>query len=222
MRSEDDMPAQRADSGRHDFQVVDSRTVYSGAILALRLDQVIMPGGHTVDREVVEHHGAVAIVAVDADDRLVLIDQYRHPIQRRLLELPAGLLDQPGEDALAAAQRELAEETGLAAAHWSVLVDVALSPGFTDEALRIYLATELWQTARPEPRYEEADLQVVRMGLAEAVDGALAGRIVNATAVAGVMALWALRTREVTPRAADADWPGMPRALLARKHGGQE
>lgn len=220
MTSEDDMPAPQAGSGRHVFEIVDSRTLYSGAIVALRLDQVVMPGGHIVEREVVEHHGAVAIVAVDADDRLVLIDQYRHPLQRRLLELPAGLLDRPGEDPLAAAQRELAEEAGLAAAHWSVLVDVALSPGFTDEALRIYLATELWQTARPEPEYEEADLQVVRMPLAQAVDGALAGDVVNATAVAGVMALWALRTRSVTARAADAAWPGMPQALLARQHGG--
>ncbi|RDI44458.1 NUDIX domain-containing protein [Nocardia mexicana] len=203
--------------GSHDFETVSSSTVYSGAILALRLDQVAMPGGRVVEREVIEHHGAVAVAALDDDGNIVLINQYRHPIGRRLLELPAGLLDQPGEDPLAAARRELAEETGLAASEWSVLVDVALSPGFTDESLRIYLATGLHETDRPEPELEEADLEIVRMPLDEAVDAALAGEIVNATAVAGVLALATARARGTALRAADAAWPGMPTAFLRRK-----
>ncbi|NUP28406.1 MAG: NUDIX hydrolase, partial [Nocardia sp.] len=144
--------------GSHDFATVDSRVVYSGAILALRVDRVEMPDGRVVEREVVEHHGAVAVVAVDDDGRVVLIRQYRHPLGERLLELPAGLIDIAGEDPLAAARRELAEETGLAARDWSVLVDVALSPGFTDEALRVYLARGLSETDRPDPEHEEADL----------------------------------------------------------------
>ncbi|GAB2686795.1 NUDIX domain-containing protein [Nocardia thraciensis] len=203
--------------GSHDFETVSSSTVYSGAILALRLDQVAMPGGRVVEREVIEHHGAVAVAALDDDGDIVLINQYRHPLGRRLLELPAGLLDQPGEDPLAAARRELAEETGLAASEWAVLVDVALSPGFTDESLRIYLATGLRETDRPEPELEEADLEIVRMPLDEAVDAALAGEIVNATAVAGVLALATARGRGTAPRAADAAWPGMPTAFLTRK-----
>ncbi|MFD0000743.1 NUDIX domain-containing protein [Nocardia sp. NPDC127526] len=203
--------------GTHEFDTVSSRIAYSGAILALRLDQVVMPGGRIAEREVIEHHAAVAVAAVDEHDNLVLINQYRHPVGRRLLELPAGLLDKQGEDPLEAAKRELAEETGLAAREWAVLVDIALSPGFTDEALRIYLASGLYETDRPDPELEEADIQLVRMPLAEAVHKALGGEITNATAVAGVTALMTARATGATLRPADAPWPGMPTAFLDRK-----
>ncbi|MFE3546751.1 NUDIX domain-containing protein [Nocardia sp. NPDC059177] len=203
--------------GSHDFETVASRVLYSGAILALRQDQVAMPGGRIAEREVVEHHGAVAVLALDDDGDIVLIRQYRHPIGTRLLELPAGLLDIDGEDPLTAAQRELAEETGLAAVSWSVLVDVALSPGFTDEALRVFVATGLTPTDRPDPEHEEADLELVRMPVAEAVRAALAGEIVNATAVAGVLAFAAAQASGVPLRSADAPWPGQPTAFLRRK-----
>ncbi|AHH17390.1 ADP-ribose pyrophosphatase [Nocardia nova SH22a] len=206
-----------SEPGSHDFRTVGSRTVYSGAILALRVDEVEMPGGRVAEREVVEHHGAVSVVALDDDGSVVLIDQYRHPVGRRLLELPAGLLDVAGEDPLAAAERELAEETGLAAREWSVLVDLVLSPGFTDEALRIYLATGLSETERPDPENEEADLAVVRMPLDEAVRAALSGRIENATAVAGLLAAATARAQGAPLRSADAPWPGLPTRLLDRK-----
>ncbi|QIS11319.1 NUDIX domain-containing protein [Nocardia arthritidis] len=186
--------------GSHDFETVASRTVYSGAILALRLDKVAMPGGKVVEREVVEHHGAVAVLAVDDADNVVLIRQYRHPVGARLLELPAGLLDVPGEDPLTAARRELAEETGLAARDWSVLVDVALSPGFTDEALRVYLASGLSETDRPEPEFEEADLELVRLPVAEAVRAALAGRSPTPPP-SRVCSRWPPRGRAVSRRA---------------------
>ncbi|MET7772674.1 NUDIX hydrolase [Nocardia sp. NPDC005366] len=204
-------------AGSHEFEIVSSRTVYSGAILALRLDRVAMPGGKVVEREVIEHHAAVAVAAIDANDELVLIEQYRHPIEDRLLELPAGLLDVQGEDPLRAAQRELAEETGLAANEWSVLVDVALSPGFTDEALRIYAARDLYEVDRPEPEHEEADLRIFRMPVGAAVRAALAGEIVNATAVAGVLALAAARADDIPLRPADAPWPGQPTGFLSRQ-----
>ncbi|MEV0108024.1 NUDIX hydrolase [Nocardia sp. NPDC050799] len=203
--------------GSHAFVTVDSRVVYSGAILALRVDRVEMPDGRVVEREVVEHHGAVAVVALDDDGRVVLIRQYRHPLGERLLELPAGLIDIQGEDPLEAARRELAEETGLAARDWSVLVDVALSPGFTDEALRVYLARGLSDTERPAPEHEEADLELVRMPVAEAVRAALAGTIVNATAVAGLLALSAADAAGLPLRPADAPWPGRSDALLRRQ-----
>ncbi|MFC4127645.1 NUDIX domain-containing protein [Nocardia rhizosphaerae] len=206
-----------SEPGRHEFQTVGSRVLYSGAILALRQDRVVMPDGRVADREIVEHHGAVAVLALDDDGNVVLIRQYRHPVGARLLELPAGLLDIDGEDPLTAAKRELAEETGLAAAEWSVLVDVALSPGFTDEALRVFFATGLTETDRPDPEHEEADLELVRMPVAEAVRAALAGEIVNATAVAGVLAYAAATASGVPLRPATAPWPGQPTAFLRRK-----
>ncbi|SDD47490.1 NUDIX domain-containing protein [Rhodococcus tukisamuensis] len=209
--------------GEHEFETHDTRTAYEGAIFAVRVDRVAMPGGTAALRDVVEHYGAVAVVAVDERDRLVLVNQYRHPVGRRLWELPAGLLDEPGEDPLDAARRELAEETGLAAEHWSVLVDVAVSPGFTDEVVRVYLATALHEVERPDPSDEEADLEICRVPVADAVDRALSGEIVNATALSGILALAAARARdgrEATGRPADAPWADRPEAFARRRHGG--
>ncbi|MBU4616701.1 NUDIX hydrolase [Rhodococcus sp. GG48] len=205
--------------GEHEFDTVASRDVYSGAIVALRVDRVAMPGGREADREVVEHHGAVAMAVLDDLDRLVLIRQYRHPLGRRLWELPAGLLDEPGEAPLDAARRELAEETGLAADDWSILVDVALSPGFTDESVRVFLATGVHDVERPDAHDEEADLEIARVPLDDAVSMALRGEIVNATAVSGILALAAARARGEDLRSADAAWVDRPDAFARRKHG---
>ncbi|MDV8023076.1 NUDIX hydrolase [Rhodococcus sp. IEGM 1330] len=202
---------------RHEFTILDSSVPYSGAILALRLDQVAMPNGRQAEREVIEHHGAVGILAVDDQDRVVMIEQYRHPVGRRLWELPAGLLDEPGEQPVLAAQRELAEETGLAAETWSVLVDVLASPGFTDEAVRIFLAQGLTEVDRPEAHDEEADIELSYVPVDEAVRRALSGEIVNASAVAGVLALAAARAAGSELRPADAPWPDLPTAFENRK-----
>lgn len=195
---------------RHEFRTVGTRRIYTGAIVSLRVDEVLMPDGHSAEREVVEHYGAVAVAAVDEQDRLVLVHQYRHPLGRRLWELPAGLLDEPGEAPLTTARRELAEETGLAAERWDVLVDVALSPGFTDEAVRVFAARDLSLVERPDPEHEEADLEVHRVPVDEAVAMALRGEIVNATAVSGILALAAARAGAVALRSPDAPWPDRP------------
>nr|WP_314142988.1 NUDIX hydrolase [uncultured Rhodococcus sp.] len=202
---------------RHEFTTLDSTAAYSGAILALRLDQVAMPNGRQAEREVIEHHGAVGILAVDDQDRVVMIEQYRHPVGRRLWELPAGLLDEPGEQPVLAAQRELAEETGLAAQTWSVLVDVLASPGFTDEAVRIFLARGLTEVDRPEAHDEEADIELSYVPMDEAVRRALSGEIVNASAVAGVLAFAAARAAGTELRPADAPWTDLPTAFEKRK-----
>ncbi|WP_091456313.1 NUDIX domain-containing protein [Actinokineospora iranica] len=205
------------DSARHVFDLVSSRDIHVGKILALRLDEVRMPGGSTARREVVEHLGAVGIAALDDEGNVVLIRQYRHPVGQRLWELPAGLIDHAGEDPLAAAKRELAEEVGLAASDWSVLTDVAVSPGFTDEAVRVYLATGLSTVDREEMGEEEADLTARRVPLGEAVRMVLAGEIVNAAAVAGVLAAYAVDSGAAPARAEDAPWPGKPTAFSARQ-----
>lgn len=206
--------------GRHRFEVLSSRTAYAGKVMALRVDEVSMPGGGSAVREVVEHPGAVAVAAVDEERRIVLVHQYRHPVGRRLWELPAGLLDVHGEDPQVTARRELGEEVGLAAREWSVLVDLVASPGFTDEAVRIYLATGLSRVDRPGPMGdEEDDLQVRRFALGDAVRMVLAGEIVNASAIAGLLAAHAVFGGLGGTRPADAPWPGRPTSWAARRSG---
>ena len=143
----------------HDFETVSSETVYVGNILALRADEVRMPGGSTAQREVVEHYGAVAVVAMDESNNVVLVYQYRHPLGRRLWELPAGLLDLGGEPPHVAAARELRGGGRSGRRDWRVLVDLVSAPGFSDESVRVYLATGLTDVGRPEAHDEEADLR---------------------------------------------------------------
>lgn len=200
----------------HEFDTVESDTVYVGNIFALRADEVRMPGGTTARREVVEHFGAVAIVALDDDENVVLVHQYRHPVGRRLWELPAGLLDVPNEDAQPAAARELVEEAGLTATEWHTLVDVISAPGFSDESVRVFLATGLTDVGRPDAEHEEADLTVVRVPLREAVARVLSGDIVNSLAVAGILAAHAMGDASDL-RPADAAWLDRPRRFAARK-----
>lgn len=198
--------------GSHEFSVRDSETLYRGAILELRRDEVVMPGGGTAHREVVAKHAAVAVVARDEQGRIALVRQYRHPIGRRLLELPAGLLDGgPGESPLQAAQRELAEEADLAAATWHTLVDLDSSPGFTDEAIRVFYAEGLSVVDGGPREHEEADLAVVWTGLDDAVAAVLNGEIVNAIAAAGILAAAAAARTGAPLRAPDAPWPDWSR-----------
>jgi 8-oxo-dGDP phosphatase len=201
----------------HAFETITSETLYVGKIFALRADEVRMPGGGSARREVVEHYGAVGIAALDDDDQIVLVYQYRHPVGRRLWELPAGLLDIGGEAPHLSAARELEEETGLAAEHWSVLTDIVAAPGFSDESVRIYLATGLREIERPEAHDEEADMVIERRPLAEAVQMALSGEIVNSLAVAGILATWAVRQGVALPRPIDAEWIDRSTRFAARQ-----
>lgn len=203
--------------GRHSFPVRMTREIYRGRVMAVRADQVEMPGGRLATREIVEHHGAVAIAALDSGNRLAVIDQYRHAVRRRLCELPAGLLDVSGEDPAVTAARELAEEAGLAATDWSVLLDVVPSPGFTDESVRVYLARGLSEVQRPEPGDdEEADLRIGWLPLDEAVAGVFSGEIVNAVSVAAVLAVQAVLTGVASARPVDAPWRDRPSAFAQR------
>lgn len=150
--------------------VVSSRTVYAGRIIEVRVDHIALPGGGTALREVVDHPGAVVVAAVDDHDRIYLVNQYRHPIGRYLLELPAGTLE-PGEEPLAAAKRELREEVGLEAQRWTPLPTFFSSPGFVNEGLHPFLAQGL-TVVPPDPDDDEV-ISVVRYplaGLRERVD----------------------------------------------------
>jgi ADP-ribose pyrophosphatase len=211
-------PPETADP-RHGFAVVASEDIYQGKVMAVRRDRVRMPGGGTGVREILEHAGAVAIAALDADDRLMMIYQYRHAVQRRLWEMPAGLLDQAGEDALETARRELAEEVGLRADEWSVLIDLVPSPGFSDESVRVFLATGLHDVGRPdlEADDEEADLETHWVALPDALAMVFDGSIVNSSTAAAVLAVHAVRTGAARTRPVDAPWPDRPTRFAARK-----
>jgi 8-oxo-dGTP pyrophosphatase MutT (NUDIX family) len=173
---------------------------YHGAIFSVYTDQVTMSDGSTAARDVVENRGAVVVVALDDSDRVVLIKQYRHPVGRHLWELPAGLRDVVGEDEALTAARELAEEADLTAGRIEPLIDLHTSPGFADEAVRVFLARDLAPVAkadRHERTAEEADLEVRRVDLDECVAMVFRGEITNAAAVAGLLA---------AARARDSGW----------------
>ena len=190
----------------HEFRVLDSEILYKGRVISLRRDTVAMPGGGDSVREVVVHPGAVAVVALDDDDRLLLVRQYRHPVGAHLWELPAGLRDADGEPPLETAKRELAEEALLSAARWSLLTTIYSSPGFCDEQVLIYLAEGLSDAERPEgftAEHEETDMTVARVPLEEAVGRIFTGGIRNASAVIGLLA--AARARETSPELRPVD-----------------
>ncbi len=170
---------------------------YAGPVFTVFTDEVTMSGGETVRRDVVRNRGAVGVVALDDVDRVVLIKQYRHAVGVRLWELPAGLRDVAGEEPALTAARELAEEADVRAGRFDLLVDLHTSPGFSDESIRIFLARDL--TPVPdEERFartdEEADLEIARFDLDEAVAMVFRGEITNAAAVVGLLA--AARARD--------------------------
>jgi 8-oxo-dGTP pyrophosphatase MutT (NUDIX family) len=196
-----------SDPAPHEFRVLKSEPVYEGRIISLRRDTVAMPGGGDSVREVVHHPGAVAVVALDDDDNVVLLRQYRHPVGTHLWELPAGLRDADGEPPLETAKRELAEEVQLAAERWSLLLSVNNSPGFSDELVHVYLAEELTDAARPDGftvEHEEADMTVERVPLTDAVQRVFDGDIRNSSAVAGILAAAQLRASAPRLRPVDA------------------
>jgi ADP-ribose pyrophosphatase len=192
----------------HSYDVVSSETTYAGRIISVRKDVVSMPGETSSQRDVVEHPGAVGVVALDEQGRVLLVNQYRHPVRRRLDELPAGLLDVRGEPALETAKRELAEEAGYAADTWHVLVDTLTSSGMTDEAIRVFLARDLRQVERDVQEHEELDMTSSWVDLDEAVRRVLAGELENGMAAVGLLAAdRAVRDGFTTLRPADAPWP---------------
>jgi len=196
-------------------EIVSSETVFEGAIWNVRRD-VFRYNGDEITREYVDHTGAVGILALDDDGRVLLIRQYRHPVRHRDWEIPAGLLDMSGESPLEAAKRELGEEADLQADEWNVLADVFTSPGGNDEAIRIYLACGIHSTGSAFAREaEEADIEVRWVPIDEAVDAVLQRRVHNAPLI---IALLAARTARdggwTTLGSADEPWPSHPK--LAR------
>ena len=195
------------------WPVVAERVLGSGSFTTLLQDDISAPDGHTLQREYLAHPGAVGIIALDVDGRVAVVRQYRHAVRHRLIEPPAGLLDVDGEASLLAAQRELAEEVGLAADSWQVLVDLFTTPGIVGESLRVFLARDLHPVEAPDgfvKAGEEAEMELSWAPLADLVDAVLAGDLHNPTMVSGVLAAWAAQRRDdayASLRPADAPWP---------------
>ncbi|MDW4572193.1 NUDIX hydrolase [Microbacterium sp. M3] len=167
--------------------VVESKLVYQGRVWDVRSDTVAYGDGQIV-RQYVEHPGAAAIVALDDEDRVLLIQQYRHPIRHRDWEIPAGLLDVDGEPPAETAQRELAEEVDLVAESWEPLVSIFTTPGGNDEVVHLFLARGLSSAGDVHEREdEEADIRLEWVPLQDAVAGVLAGRLRNGILALGVL-----------------------------------
>ncbi|WP_232530910.1 NUDIX domain-containing protein [Microlunatus antarcticus] len=194
------------------WPVLSTEILAEGHVATFAQDVVRTPDGGEMTREYLRHPGAVGVIALDEQERVVLVRQYRHPVRHRLSEPPAGLLDHAGEDPLVAAQRELAEEVGLSAGRWDVLVELFTTPGIIGEGLRVYLARDLAVADRPDgftAEGEEADMDVVWASLDDLLDAVLDGRLHNPTLVSGVLAAGVARARDgfATLRPADAPWP---------------
>ncbi|WP_223694838.1 NUDIX domain-containing protein [Leifsonia poae] len=193
-------------------RITSSETVFAGRIWDVKRE-TFRYNDADITREYVDHTGAVAILALDDTDRVLLIKQYRHPVRHRDWEIPAGLLDITGEPPLTAAKRELAEEADLVADEWNVLAEFYTSPGGSDEAIRVYLARSVRPTADAFDREdEEADIEVRWVPLDEVVDAVLARRVQNPSLIVGVLAARAARESgwaQLGP--ADEPWPRHPK-----------
>ena len=180
----------RAPAAAARFPVVESTVTHEGMMSTLRIDRVAMPGGRVASREVAQRPDAVAIVPLTTAGEVVLLRQYRHPVGRYELEVPAGLLDVEGEEAADAAQRELAEEIGMAAGTLERLTRFWNSAGWSDEATTVFVGHDL-RPAAPDDDFvaeaEEADMQVLRVPLDEAVALVRSGEITDAKTVIGLL-----------------------------------
>ena len=181
--------------------IVSSGLAYKGKVWDVR-SETFEYNGEKITREFVAHTGAVAVFAMDENENVLLIRQYRHPIRSREWELPAGLLDIAGEDPLIGAKRELAEEADIVATDWAVLTDFQTSPGGSNEALRVYLARGV--SAAPEAfarTDEEFDIEVRWASLDEIIEAVLARKIQNSILAISALAADALRRRGWEPLA---------------------
>jgi 8-oxo-dGTP pyrophosphatase MutT (NUDIX family) len=176
------------------FRIAGSHVLAETPFLRLEEVDLATPGGNTSKRTVVRTGGAVAVVAV-VDDEVILIRQYRTPLDRPILELPAGKLDIPGEDPLEAARRELAEEAGYVAGHLELLAQFYTSPGFVDEQLTVYLASDLQPTELSPMGPEEAAAELVRVPLADIP--AMLPEIEDAKTLVGLMGLLLSRAQSI-------------------------
>ncbi|MFC2060255.1 NUDIX hydrolase [Chloroflexota bacterium] len=165
-------------------KTLSRQIIYDGRAVKLRVDTVSLPGGRETTREIIEHDACIAIIAIDADDNIMLVNQFRKPVEKRLLEIPAGGID-PGEEPVTAVRRELQEEIGYRPGKVESLGGFYSSPGYCTEYLYLYLATEL----TPSQLYAEdtESIEVVRVPIAQIPGYITAGSICDAKSIAGLL-----------------------------------
>lgn len=171
-------------------KTLHSQEIFAGRIVHLRVDTVELPDGGQSTREIIEHAGAVAIVALDSEGQVVLVKQYRHPVQKILLEIPAGTLEND-EAPLDCARRELEEETGLTASHWDKILTYYSTPGFTNECLHIFMARGL--TAGTAKTDQDEFIETVRVPLSEAYQQIFTGQIADGKSIIGIQYAYSQR-----------------------------
>ncbi len=178
-----------------DEVTLSTEPIFDGKVIRLQVDTVRLPNGETGKREIVRHNGAVAVLAIH-NDRMIVVDQYRQPLGRTQVEIPAGKLE-PGEDPADAIARELKEETGYTAKELKLLYSFYTSPGFADELIHLYLADELEQG---EAQLDEDEfLEMSAITLEEAYEQIRTGRISDAKTIMAVQA-WHLIKQGVEPK----------------------
>ena len=165
-------------------KTISSQLIYEGRAVKLRVDTVRMPGGRETSREIVEHGACVAIIAVDADDNVLLVNQFRKPVEKELLEIPAGGIE-PGEEAVATVRRELREETGCLPRKVERLGGFYSTPGYCSEYLYLYLASDLVPSSLDAEDTE--DIELVRVPISQIPGLITSGSICDAKSIAGLL-----------------------------------
>ncbi len=165
-------------------RTLSSENIYRGRVVGLRVDSVELPSGRRTIREIVEHGACTAIVAIDSQKNVLLVRQYRKPVEMELLEIPAGNIEQ-GEEPLDCARRELEEETGFSAKNWEDLGFFYTSPGFCTEGMYLYLATGLKRKKRAAD--DDEQIELVRVPLSEIAGLIESGEVCDAKSVAGLL-----------------------------------
>ncbi|RLL48145.1 NUDIX hydrolase [Oceanobacillus piezotolerans] len=176
-------------------KTIKTEKIFEGKIISLQVDEVELPNGKTSKRELIKHPGAVAVIAITDDNKIVLVEQYRKPLEKTLVEIPAGKLED-GENPIIAAIRELEEETGYTTNDLHFVTSFYSSPGFADELLHIYITNELTKVDNPKPGDEDEFVEVLELTLDEAKQLVTEERIHDAKTNYAILYLHALEGRE--------------------------
>lgn len=182
------------DSNLQEIQV-SSETIYDGNVLHVREDMVELPNKNLTSRELIRHIGAVCVIPVTDDGKVIVERQFRYPVNRVILEIPAGKLDSADEDRLEAAKRELREETGMTAEKWTDIGEYLPAPAYSDERITMYLATGLH--SGEQDLDDDEFLEVFRVPLKELVDDVMAGKISDGKTQIAVLKAWEIMKEKV-------------------------